>query len=58
VRTGIEIGVLAIGVVLGGTIGVGTILYAVTIGPLVHFFLDRLAVGTGSGQVRQASCCR
>lgn len=44
VRTGIEVAVLAVGVVLGGTIGVGTIFYAVAIGPLVHFFLDRLTV--------------
>lgn len=44
VRTGIEVAVLAVGVALGGTIGVGTILYAAAIGPLVHFFLDRLTV--------------
>ena len=44
VRTGIEVAALAIGVALGGTIGVGTVLYAVAIGPLVHFFLDRLSV--------------
>ena len=44
VRTGIEVAVLAVGVALGGTIGAGTILYAVAIGPLVHFFLDRLTV--------------
>ncbi|HEY9555049.1 YczE/YyaS/YitT family protein [Allosphingosinicella sp.] len=44
VRTGIEVAVLAVGVVLGGTIGLGTVLYAVAIGPLVHFFLDRLTV--------------
>ena len=36
VRTGIELGVLAFGWLLGGTIGVGTLLYAVTIGPVVH----------------------
>lgn len=45
VRTGIEIAVLAVGIVLGGTIGLGTILYALAIGPLVHFFLDLLTVG-------------
>ena len=44
VRTGIEVAVLAAGVALGGTIGIGTILYAAAIGPLVHFFLDRLTV--------------
>lgn len=39
VRIGIELTVLVIGVLLGGTIGVGTVLYAVSIGPLVQFFL-------------------
>jgi uncharacterized membrane protein YczE len=36
VRTGIELAVLATGWVLGGTVGIGTILYALTIGPIVH----------------------
>jgi uncharacterized membrane protein YczE len=39
VRTSIEVVVLAIGIVLGGTFGVGTVLYAVTIGPLAQVFL-------------------
>ncbi|WP_447004679.1 YczE/YyaS/YitT family protein [Saccharothrix isguenensis] len=39
VRTVVEITVLAIGWLLGGTIGVGTVLYAVTIGPLTQAFL-------------------
>lgn len=39
VRSGIEIGVLAIGWMLGGTVGVGTILYAATIGWIVHHAL-------------------
>ena len=30
---------LAIGWLLGGTVGVGTVLFAVCIGPLVQFFL-------------------
>jgi len=38
-RTVIEVSVLAIGFVLGGTVGVGTVLYALTIGPIVQFFL-------------------
>jgi uncharacterized membrane protein YczE len=38
-RTVIEVGVLAVGFVLGGTVGVGTVLYALTIGPIVQFFL-------------------
>lgn len=36
VRTSIEVGVLAAGWALGGNVGVGTVLYALTIGPLVH----------------------
>lgn len=39
VRTAIELTVLATGIVLGGTFGIGTIVYAVAIGPLVHVFL-------------------
>ena len=44
VRTGIEITVLAIGWLLGGTVGVGTVLYALAIGPLTQAFLPALAV--------------
>ncbi|OGN51271.1 MAG: hypothetical protein A2352_09735 [Caulobacterales bacterium RIFOXYB1_FULL_67_16] len=39
VRTAIELAVVAVGGMLGGSIGVGTVIYAVTIGPLVHLFL-------------------
>ncbi len=44
VRTGIEVVVLVTGFLLGGTVGVGTVLYAVGIGPLTQFFLRRFAV--------------
>ncbi|GAB3422816.1 YczE/YyaS/YitT family protein [Flindersiella endophytica] len=44
VRTTIEVTVLAIGWLLGGTVGVGTVLYAVGIGPLIHVLLPRLTV--------------
>jgi uncharacterized membrane protein YczE len=47
IRTGIEITVLGAGFLLGGTVGVGTIAYAVAIGPLVHLFLPRLTVPAG-----------
>lgn len=36
VRTGIELCVLLVGWLLGGSVGVGTVLYAATIGPLMH----------------------
>jgi uncharacterized membrane protein YczE len=39
VRTSIEASVLALGWLLGGTVGVGTVLYAFGIGPLVQLFL-------------------
>jgi uncharacterized membrane protein YczE len=39
VRTGIEVTVLAAGWLLGGTVGVGTVLYAVAIGPLTQALL-------------------
>lgn len=39
IRTTIEVTVLAVGWLLGGTVGVGTVLYAVSIGPLAHIFV-------------------
>lgn len=36
IRTGIELVVLATGWLLGGTVGVGTVIYALAIGPIVH----------------------
>lgn len=44
VRTVIEVGVLAVGWALGGTVGVGTVVYALAIGPLVHRLLPLLEV--------------
>lgn len=44
VRTCLEVTVLAVGWVLGGTVGVGTVLYALAIGPLTQLFLPYLAV--------------
>jgi uncharacterized membrane protein YczE len=38
-RTGIEIAVLAVGISLGGKIGVGTLAYALSIGPLAQIFI-------------------
>ncbi|MFF5498827.1 YitT family protein [Streptomyces aquilus] len=61
-RTAVEIAVVATGFLLGGTIGVGTVLYAVSIGPLAQVFLrlfdvpsasDRSTVVAG-GQPRRA----
>ncbi len=44
IRTGIELTVLAVGFLLGGTAGIGTVLYAVAIGPLVQLFLPWVVV--------------
>ncbi|MFI1827642.1 YitT family protein [Streptomyces sp. NPDC020412] len=44
VRTGIEVAVVASGVLLGGTVGVGTVAYALGIGPLAQAFLRIFAV--------------
>lgn len=43
----LEIAVLALGWLLGGTFGVGTVAFAVFIGPLVHHFLPRWTIDTG-----------
>jgi uncharacterized membrane protein YczE len=43
VRTGIEVTVLATGWLLGGTVGVGTVVYALAIGPLTQAFLPLVA---------------
>lgn len=44
VRTAIELAVVATGFALGGTVGIGTVLYAVAIGPLAQLFLRVFAV--------------
>lgn len=46
-RWGLEIVVLITGILLGGTFGVGTIAFAVFIGPIVQFFLPRWSIDTG-----------
>lgn len=44
VRVGLELSVLGLGFLLGGTVGVGTVLYALAIGPLVQLFLPWVTV--------------
>ncbi|WP_292032612.1 MULTISPECIES: YczE/YyaS/YitT family protein [unclassified Brevundimonas] len=43
-RTAIEVAVLAIGWLLGGVAGVGTVLYALANGPLVQWFMARFEI--------------
>lgn len=62
VRTTIETSVLAVGWLLGGTVGVGTVVYAFGIGPLVQLFVlntpTRLLAVSGWSSVAQASDLR
>ena len=44
VRTGIEVAVVTVGWLLGGTLGLATVLYALAIGPLVHLLLPVFTV--------------
>jgi uncharacterized membrane protein YczE len=39
VRTGLEVSVVLIGLLLGGTLGIGTVLFALAIGPLAQLWL-------------------
>jgi uncharacterized membrane protein YczE len=45
VRTGLELTVLVVGWLLGGTVGIGTVLFALAIGPLAQLFLPLFDVG-------------
>ncbi|CAL9637711.1 hypothetical protein SUDANB105_06263 [Streptomyces sp. enrichment culture] len=47
-RTAVEVAVVVTGFALGGTIGVGTLLYALSIGPLAQLFLRVFAVPSAS----------
>jgi uncharacterized membrane protein YczE len=51
-RTTLEVTVLAVGFVLGGTVGVGTVAYALAIGPLVQWFLPRVDTRRVSAESR------
>jgi uncharacterized membrane protein YczE len=42
VRTAIELTVLGVGWLMGGTVGIGTVLFAITIGPIVHVTIPAL----------------
>src|SRR3954462_13194568 len=44
IRTGIEVSVLSIGFALGGTVGLGTVVYALSIGPLLQVFMPAFAI--------------
>ena len=44
VRTSLELGVVVIGVLLGGPLGLGTVLFALTIGPVTQWLLPAWTV--------------
>ena len=48
VRTSIELLILSVGFLLGGTVGLGTIAYALAIGPLAHVFIPVFTVHTST----------
>jgi uncharacterized membrane protein YczE len=45
VRTVLEVTIVAIGWLLGGVVGIGTLVYALAIGPIVQFFMPWVEVG-------------
>ncbi len=55
VRTAIEVTVLVIGWLLGGRVGIGTLLYAGLIGPIMHVTVPAFTVRSASAEPRQAA---
>lgn len=53
VRTGLEVAVVVIGLLLGGALGVGTVVYALAIGPLAQLMLPWFTVELPRGPVDQ-----
>ncbi len=49
VRTALEVTVVVIGWFLGGVVGIGTVLYAIAIGPLVQLMLPACIVELDGG---------
>jgi uncharacterized membrane protein YczE len=59
IRTGIEVVVVAAGWTLGGTLGLGTVLYALAIGPIVHRILPLFTIAEAEAEPALATtdCC-
>ena len=49
VRTAIEVVVLGAGWAFGGIIGIGTVMYALGIGPIAHVLMPWFALANGRG---------
>ena len=54
VRTSIELSVLLSGWLLGGTVGLGTVVYALGIGPIAHISIPLLAIKPAQAPARAA----
>jgi len=59
IRTGIELFVVAVGWALGGTLGLGTVIYALAIGPIVHRMLPVFAIADNTPEpvLPTIDCC-
>jgi uncharacterized membrane protein YczE len=57
VRTGVEASVLVVGYLLGGTVGIGTALYALSIGPITHRTIPALALSHGRSNPGKETTC-
>lgn len=55
VRTGLEVAVVIAGWILGGNVGVGTVAFALLVGPLCQFFMRVFAVRVDGGEPRDAT---
>jgi uncharacterized membrane protein YczE len=53
VRTTVELTVLLTGFLLGGTVGIGTVLYALSIGPITHVTIPALQIGARSQRAQR-----
>lgn len=58
VRTCLELTVIALGLLLGGLVWVGTLAYALGIGPLTQFFLPYLTVDLNQPQPATVDTCQ
>jgi uncharacterized protein len=54
IRWGMEITVVVVGILLGGSFGVGTIIFAILIGPSVDFFFRLFGIQTRAESRRAA----
>lgn len=56
IRTSIEVAVLATGWLLGGTVGLATIIYAIGIGPIVHRMLPIFTIPDDKVEAAEVDC--